>query len=226
LESRNGTSVNGEKIGKEKHLLKVDDLIDLSLKKPLQCVFKLEKAVKSPETIAAEKKAKDVVVVDPNLPDFDYIVGRVSVNLFKEKLPSNNYDYYLCGSAPFMDSITTGLKEWDVPSGKVHFESFGPGSPTKKVKAVKLENELTVNFSTSDKVLGWDGSHDSILELAENEDIDLGPVCRSGSCGSCKVKVLEGHIEYSSEPSATLEDGEAVTCVGTPSENLVIANIE
>lgn len=57
--------------------------------------------------------------------------GRVSVELFKQLLPSNNYDYFLCGPGPFMESITTDLTAWGVQDAWAHFEAFGPASVRK-----------------------------------------------------------------------------------------------
>jgi ferredoxin-NADP reductase len=58
--------------------------------------------------------------------------GRVSVELFKELLPSNNYEYFLCGNGAFMKSITDGLEAWGVPEKNVYFEAFGPATLKKK----------------------------------------------------------------------------------------------
>ncbi|MDB6123180.1 MAG: FAD/NAD(P)-binding oxidoreductase, partial [Pedosphaera sp.] len=54
--------------------------------------------------------------------------GRVSVELFKELLPSNNYEFFLCGNGAFMKSISDGLEAWGVPDKNVYFEAFGPAT--------------------------------------------------------------------------------------------------
>ncbi len=55
-------------------------------------------------------------------PDPDYELGRdyqhegrISVDLFKTLLPSNNFDYYLCGPGPMMQDVTEGLKAMGRP---------------------------------------------------------------------------------------------------------------
>ena len=58
--------------------------------------------------------------------------GRVSVELFKELLPSNNYEFFLCGNGAFMKSISEGLEAWGVPDKNVFFEAFGPATVKKK----------------------------------------------------------------------------------------------
>ena len=61
--------------------------------------------------------------------------SRVTVDLMKQILPSSNFEYYLCGPGPFMDSLVNGLYEWGVPKKDVKFEAFGPST----VKAVPKE---------------------------------------------------------------------------------------
>ena len=221
LNSRNGSSLNGEKLDDQKHKLTPGDVLEFSLNKPLKCIFKSEEVEVSEDMDITMISTENAMTLQDSYPDFDFISGRISVDLFKEVLPSNNYDYYICGSIPLMNSITEGLKEWGVPSSKVHFESFGPGSPTKK-KKTELKNKLTINFTTSNKTLEWDGSHDSILDLAESAGLELNSSCRGGSCGSCVVRVLEGKVKYDSEPSATVGEDECLACVGMPSENMKI----
>jgi ferredoxin-NADP reductase len=53
---------------------------------------------------------------DKDVKDRDYQHGeRVSIDLFKRVLPSNNFDFYLCGPPPMMESVVPGLEEWGVP---------------------------------------------------------------------------------------------------------------
>ncbi|MDP7343856.1 MAG: FAD-binding oxidoreductase, partial [Alphaproteobacteria bacterium] len=43
----------------------------------------------------------------------DYQYGeRVSVELFKRLLPSNNYDFYMCGPPPMMNTVVPALEDW------------------------------------------------------------------------------------------------------------------
>ena len=59
---------------------------------------------------------------------------RVSVDLFKRLFPSNNYEFYICGPPPMMESLVKDLDEWGVPQGAVNFEAFGPASVKKTTK--------------------------------------------------------------------------------------------
>ena len=82
--------------------------------------------------------------------------GRVSIELLKEVLPSNNFEYYLCGNGAFMKSITDGLAAWGVPDKDVYFEAFGPATVKKKTAdttptQTAFLSKLEVTFSRRGK---------------------------------------------------------------------------
>ena len=78
-----------------------------------------------------------------DVKDRDYQhTGRVNIELLKEVLPANNFEYYLCGNGAFMKSLTDGLEVWGVPEKDVYFEAFGPATVKKKA-AVPTAEETT-----------------------------------------------------------------------------------
>jgi ferredoxin-NADP reductase len=154
--------------------------------------------------------------------------SRVSVELFKSLLPSNNYRYYLCGPGPFMKSITDGLKEWGVPDEHVFFEAFGPAT-VKRVPSSQTERmlktaveQLKVTFSKSGKSTMWTPSLTSLLDLAEQNGVKVESGCRAGSCGSCLVAIKSGGVEYVGNHGAPPEDGSCLTCIARPKTDLVL----
>src|SRR5262249_14356644 len=98
----------------------------------------------------------------------DYQHGeRVSIDLFKRGLPSNQAHYYLCGPPPMMESLVKGLEGWGVPEDHIHFEAFGPASVKKAAPVAAGEaGKYAVAFSRSDKKVMWDGKM-TLLEVAE-----------------------------------------------------------
>ncbi|MDF1817683.1 MAG: 2Fe-2S iron-sulfur cluster-binding protein [Immundisolibacteraceae bacterium] len=159
--------------------------------------------------------------------DFDH-QGRVSVELFKQLLPSNNFDYYICGPAPLMDSLTTDLYDWGVPKEKVHFEAFGPAT-VKSVRdaetdttAAEAEKPVMIHLKRSKKDISWTNQAGSILECAEAAGASLESGCRAGNCGACELAVVEGSVTYLSDPGAPVADGSCLACVAIPEGNLVI----
>lgn len=160
----------------------------------------------------------------------DYDVGeRVSVELFKRLLPSNNYGFFICGPPPMMNSLTDGLKQWGVPEDRIHFEAFGPAS-VKPAKAratattapVPGAAQTQVTFAKTGKTLSWDGASESLLAFAESNGITMESGCRAGNCGSCLVAVKSGSVRYLQQPGAAVEPGSCLTCVSVPEGDLTI----
>jgi len=145
--------------------------------------------------------------------------GRVSVDLFKKTLPSNNYSFYVCGPPPMMESITSNLKEWGVPDTNIFFEAFGfatvkkAATPASDVSPAKGHR---VFFSRSKVEKNWDGTSMSLLELAEQNSISIPSGCRTGNCGTCLVAVKSGSVSYLHEPGMKPDAGTCLTCVGVP----------
>lgn len=151
--------------------------------------------------------------------DYDH-PGHVSVDLFKRTLPSNNFDFYICGPPPMMDAIVNGLTEWGVPKDKIHFEAFGPASVRKVSKTVSAGAGVRVTFARSGKALKWEGGHESLLEFAEANGIPMDSGCRAGNCGTCITAIREGQIEYLNEPGAEVAEGSCLTCISVPKSDL------
>ena len=150
--------------------------------------------------------------------------GRVGVDLLKKVLPSNNYEFYICGPPPMMESLTADLRDWGVPDQDVFFEAFGPAS-VKKTAPAQVSAAATgqaVPFARSNKTITWDGSHGSILELAEANAVELDFGCRAGSCGTCITAVKSGEVSYVEEPGSLPESGSCLACIAVPKSDLAL----
>jgi len=153
--------------------------------------------------------------------------GRLGIELLKEILPSNNFEYYLCGSGAFMKSLTDGLEAWGVPDSVVHFEAFGPAS-VKKKSAVLTPAEtahltkINITFGRTGKTVRWEPSAGNILEFAQSQGVKIDSGCCAGSCGSCVVAIKTGEVDYLKKPDATPDAGTCFTCVCRPKSDLVL----
>jgi ferredoxin-NADP reductase len=163
----------------------------------------------------------------------DYQQGeRVSVDLFKRILPSSNYEYYFCGPPPMMNSLFEGLRNWGVPEGHINYEAFGPATvKTKKEadtatdqapSAAAGQSEIEVTFDKTGKKVAWDPDIGSILDFAEEHDIDIDFGCRAGNCGTCVTAIKSGEVSYLCEPGETPEAGSCLACISVPKGPLVL----
>jgi ferredoxin-NADP reductase len=167
-----------------------------------------------------------------DVKDRDYQhAERVSIDLFKRVLPSNNFDFYLCGPPPMMESIVPGLEAWGVPDERVHFEAFGPAS-VKKVKkeeppvgaasATPAAAGLEVVFAKTGRTCTWNPEMGTLLEFGEKNGITMDFGCRAGNCGTCITAIKEGDVHYANPPGAAPEKGSCLTCVAVPKTRIVL----
>lgn len=62
----------------------------------------------------------------------------------------------------------------------------------------------------------------NLLEALESQEIEVDYQCREGFCGSCQVHLIEGEVEYTSEPIAFVPDGRVLPCCCQPASDLTI----
>lgn len=64
---------------------------------------------------------------------------------------------------------------------------------------------------------------ETLLEGLERTGHEVEYQCRSGYCGSCRVRLLAGRVSYREWPLAYLADGEILPCCCKVEEDLVLA---
>ena len=101
--------------------------------------------------------------------------------------PTNTH-VYCCGPKGLMDSVADMSGHW--PSGSVHFESFGVDA------SVYAENQpFRVRLAKSGTALEVT-SEQTILEALRAHGVRVPSSCESGTCGSCKTRLLAGDVEH------------------------------
>jgi uncharacterized protein len=156
--------------------------------------------------------------------------GRVTVELMKSLLPSQNYNFYLCGPGAFMESITDDLRTWGIPDASVHFEAFGPASVKKAakpdVKAAIANSDsassATLAFAKSGQTIPWSGEHATLLDAADACGVRIEAGCRAGNCGACLVAIKSGEVEYLNDHGSDVEAGSCLACICKPKGALVV----
>jgi len=145
---------------------------------------------------------------------------RVSVDLLKRLLPSNNYDFFICSPPGMVKALREDLAAWGVPKDKINFEAFGSG--TVKECNTQEVPDVEVTFAKSGKTIPWDPKMNSLLDFAEANGINMDSGCRGGNCGSCLTAVTKGSVNYISEPGSEPEAGSCLTCISVPKEKLTL----
>jgi uncharacterized protein len=153
--------------------------------------------------------------------------GYFSVSLLKDVLPSNNFEFFICGPPKMMEEASSRLKEWGVPKDRINFEAFG--APTRKEidkpvlsSDTKTMGKLKIKFSRSDRIVPWDPTCESLLDFAEKAGVEMSSGCRSGSCGTCLVAIKSGSVQYLGAHDAPGEEGSCLTCICKPKSDVTL----
>lgn len=155
--------------------------------------------------------------------DYD-AAGRIDMALLGRFLPFGNYDFYLCGPAAFTQDLYDSLRDYGIPDERIHAEAFGPSSLQRTQPAADTAPPLpppatepvSVVFTESAKEARWTPGSGSLLELAELRGLSPEFSCRSGSCGSCRTRLLSGAITYLKPTTAAAGEGEVLLCCAAP----------
>tara|TARA_R110000850_G_scaffold59230_5_gene136999 strand:- start:1867 stop:2823 length:957 start_codon:yes stop_codon:yes gene_type:complete len=95
---------------------------------------------------------------------------------------------YCCGPKPLMEEIQAISGHW--PEGRVNFEDFKPVEVVRADdRAFDVELKKTGRIVTVSEDL-------SILEALRNAGIPTVSSCESGTCGTCKCKLLAGDADH------------------------------
>jgi ferredoxin-NADP reductase len=151
--------------------------------------------------------------------------GHVDVELLRRTLPHGRHQFYVCGPPAMMETLVPALAAWGVPVEDIHYEAFGPASvklPGTAAAAVPTTTGMEVRFQRSGRTLTWDGKDTSLLDFAERHGVEVESGCRSGGCGSCETRLLEGAVQYEHAPDHDVAPGHCLLCVGRPSAPLVL----
>ena len=95
---------------------------------------------------------------------------------------------YCCGPRGLMDAVKDMTGHW--PGSTVHFESFGGDTKPHAddqafvVKLARSGLELEVPVGRS------------ILEVARDAGVEVASSCESGTCGTCKQRLVSGEADH------------------------------
>jgi hypothetical protein len=144
--------------------------------------------------------------------------------LLKRVLPFDDFDFYLCGPPPFMQSLYQGLTALGVREERIRYESFGPATvltsdapkePAASTGASSGE-PVAVHFAASGVDAEWSPDKGTLLDLAEASGLAPAYSCRSGICGTCATRIRCGGVHYLDDPTAPRADDEVLICCSTP----------
>lgn len=130
-------------------------------------------------------------------------------------------DYFMCGPDAWMEQMREQLVDCGVAAERIHWESFGSHTSAITTTTEQFDTH-TVRFTLSEAESEWSDPDQTLWELAKAAHIELPSGCLSGVCGSCRVKLVSGQVQYDRQIGVELASGECLTCVARPITDLVL----
>ena len=164
-------------------------------------------------------------------PPVSYHRGYINKELLQSILPLDDYDFYLCGPSGFMQSQYDLLRELGISDKRVFAEEFGPASLQREMEHISVSLKTSqvdakaalvsfIDRETNSAVeQHWTQQDGHLLEFAEAHGLTPAYGCRSGQCGSCKVKLISGKVNHHGIDNSLLNDDEVLLCCASPAPN-------
>jgi ferredoxin-NADP reductase len=142
--------------------------------------------------------------------------------------------WYICGSAGLKRSMEALLVHRGVPAAQVHVELFA--SPRTAPTSTAMSAATTGHEAAAPVArirLADDGAvleargQETLLEALEHSGYRVPFSCRTGACGTCRLRLLSGHVADGGASGLTPTEraqGYILSCVARPRGEVVIAD--
>jgi len=154
----------------------------------------------------------------------------VIIDLIKSELNDDyinpNNEFYMCGPGPMMDNVQEALDELSIEKTKIYKENYTAFPIIQSESNIGLVKKVNAILVGSEKEFEVQ-SNEFILFAAEKAGLHPPSMCRSGICGTCKAKLIEGDISMQSNDvldEFDIKEGYRLTCIGKPIRDVVKIN--
>jgi len=151
--------------------------------------FRLYYCTRSPETTAFMDELSAPEFKDKVLIHHDHGDPAKSLDLKPILAERKNREHlYCCGPRPLMEAVRDMTEHWS--STAVHFEAFSEADihkATDRPFKIKLAKSGKVFDVPTDK---------TIMEVLRENGLDVPSSCETGTCGTCRTKLLAGQADH------------------------------
>jgi phthalate 4,5-dioxygenase reductase subunit len=100
----------------------------------------------------------------------------------------NREHLYCCGPRPLMEAVRAMTDHWS--STAVHFEAFSEAETHKPT-----DKPFKLRLARSGEVLDVPTTK-TILEVLRDRGLDVPSSCETGTCGTCRTKLIAGEADH------------------------------
>lgn len=142
-------------------------------------------------------------------------------------------EFFICGPAPFMDTVEGALLALGEASARIHVERFvSPPDPDELLAQEAEARAATAGSSCVALIIELDGQRheiacqpgDTVLQSCQAAGLDLPSSCEEGFCGACMCRVQEGDTVLARNDvlsAQELAEGWTLACQSRPTSALL-----
>lgn len=127
--------------------------------------------------------------------------------------------FYLCAGTAMMDELAAGLIAAGIASAHIRREAFGVAA------GAGSSGERIVVAATGGRREFLTAGEPTLLAALEAHDLAPPSECRAGTCGECRMRVVDGEVRWLAKPETALADGEILPCVCAAVGGLTLAAV-
>ncbi len=131
---------------------------------------------------------------------------------------------HLCGPTLMMKAVLEMLENLGTPEANIFTESFG-ALPADE--GVGSDETVELVFKRSGRSVTAKRG-ESMVRVAEANGITIDYSCRSGECGSCRCKIIEGEVKMPEGTTLTAKEiasGQILACVARAVSDRVVLDL-
>jgi len=161
----------------------------------------------------------DRFTVQHHLDEDGGVVVPAEIESFLAAGDATHADYYICGPAPFMDTVKETVIGTGVAGDRVHLERFSvaPIAVATSNDAV-VTVEVTIELDRSTTTVPYRNGN-TVLQTARMAGLRAPSSCETGSCGTCIARVVEGSARMLNNDALDddeVQEGLILTCQSLP----------
>jgi ferredoxin-NADP reductase len=179
-------------------------------------------------------QARAYFAVTQGLGGPEFYAGRIDKALVRAAVPDlGSAIAMICGPQPMIDGIRQLLASLGMPEPQIRFERF---EAAVAATAGHHHQAEPVAAQTARPGAGHDvtcarsrmavraGAGQTLLEAAESGGVPIDSLCRSGVCGTCRTRVLEGEVSCDSTllEESDRSTGHVLACVAHVQTDCVV----
>ena len=124
--------------------------------------------------------------------------GRVSAAMLSEVCDLAGSSFFICGPNAMGSALEADLLAAGVPRRRVRRETFttvarGNEEPRTHLLTVRVKHDVRTMPCREDE---------SLLVAVERDGIAFDALCRSGSCGCCRARLIAGEVHIEAAPES------------------------